>query len=567
MTPSRETAGRVTGRRATEVHVTESRPPQSQAPESPAPQSPVTQSPVTQSPVTPIAASPHAEWSLRRRVGYSFAGFAVLMAALFAVVVVSMVQFVSAGNDVIYRWQPAVTRSQDLLGDLVNQETGVRGYALGARPEYLEPYQKYAQSLTTDNAEMAKLIRGNRAMQARYAEFLAAAETWHRQVAAPVIAYVQAGDPRGLQLVNSPDSKAAFDRIRQSAAALTSAVEAKVSQVRADRRHAAQFVVTALCISALLVVGAAVAVWRGLHRWVLGPVDHLAGQTRLVAGGDLYRTIDAGGPPEFVDLGTDVETMRRRIAEELAHVERMRAELVVSSEELARSNADLQQFAYVASHDLSEPLRKVSNFCQLLERQYAGQLDDRAREYIAFAVDGAKRMQALISDLLALSRVGRTTETFEPVDIEQVVERAQRTFDERIRESRAAVVHGPMPTIEGDAALITSLFENLIGNALKYRGTEPPTVMVTAERAAEPGVWLFTVSDNGIGIDPQYAERIFAVFQRLHLRDEYGGTGIGLALCRKIVEYHGGHIWLDTDAAGPGATFRFTLPERPPGAP
>jgi light-regulated signal transduction histidine kinase (bacteriophytochrome) len=249
--------------------------------------------------------------------------------------------------------------------------------------------------------------------------------------------------------------------------------------------------------------------------------------------------------------------MRRRIAEELARVEQ-------TSEDLARSNADLEQFAYVASHDLSEPLRKVANFCQLLERQYGPQLDDKAKQYIAFAVDGAKRMQVLITDLLALSRVGRTTSSFQPVDTEAVLERAAANLDRQIAESGAGVGHVDLPTVPGDQSLLTALFENLIGNAIKYRREEePPLIAVTATRDPDRQLWTFTVSDNGIGIEPQYAERIFAIFQRLHLRDEYGGTGIGLALCRKIVEYHGGQIWLDTQAPGPGATFRFTLPEGP----
>jgi light-regulated signal transduction histidine kinase (bacteriophytochrome) len=235
----------------------------------------------------------------------------------------------------------------------------------------------------------------------------------------------------------------------------------------------------------------------------------------------------------------------------------------VRSEELARSNDDLQQFAYVASHDLSEPLRKVANFCQLLERQYGPQLDDKARQYIDFAVDGAKRMQVLITDLLALSRVGRTTEEFESVDLERALAAALATLSDRIDDAGARIERvTPLPTIAGDQSLLTSLFENLVGNAVKYRREDvPPVVRIAAEHDAENSVWTFTVSDNGIGIDPQYAERIFAVFQRLHLRDRYGGTGIGLALCRKIVEFHGGRIWLDPVESLTGANFTFTLPE------
>jgi light-regulated signal transduction histidine kinase (bacteriophytochrome) len=273
-----------------------------------------------------------------------------------------------------------------------------------------------------------------------------------------------------------------------------------------------------------------------------------------VAEGDNRQVIVPSGPPEFRDLGADVDTMRRRIADELDRIAQTR-------DELARSNADLEQFAYVASHDLSEPLRKVANFCQLLERQYGDQLDEKAHQYVAFAVDGAKRMQALIADLLTLSRVGRTTERFVPVDTNRTLARAIATLEDKITPTGGGVGHSDLPTVMGDPSLLTSLFENLVGNAIKYRSDQPPLVVVTAVSDREARIWTFAVKDNGIGIDPAYADRIFAIFQRLHLRDEYGGTGIGLALCRKIVEFHGGRIWLDTSLTS-GATFRFTIPER-----
>jgi light-regulated signal transduction histidine kinase (bacteriophytochrome) len=256
-----------------------------------------------------------------------------------------------------------------------------------------------------------------------------------------------------------------------------------------------------------------------------------------------------------------------------------------TSASLARSNADLEQFAYVASHDLQEPLRKVSNFCQLLERQYGPQLDDRASQYIHFAVDGAKRMQVLINDLLSFSRVGRNTDRFADVALADVVRDALDNLAEPLKETGGLVhVGSDLPTLPGDRTLLTTLLQNLIGNALKYHGPDIPQVEVTAvrremslpgEMASEPRhEWVVTVADNGIGIEPQYAQRIFVIFQRLHLRDSYGGTGIGLAMCKKIVEFHGGTIWLEppdqsSDPQSPdqqspdqhGARFSFTLPE------
>jgi light-regulated signal transduction histidine kinase (bacteriophytochrome) len=316
--------------------------------------------------------------------------------------------------------------------------------------------------------------------------------------------------------------------------------------------------IVALCIAAVLITAGAIGVWRGLHRWVLGPVDRLAAQARRITEGQPDARIVPVGPPELLAMARDVESMRSQAAAALAEVE-------AASAELARSNADLEQFAYVASHDLSEPLRKIANFCQLLERQYGPELDDKARQYIGFAVDGAKRMQSLIADLLALSRVGRTSDSFVWVDTTEALDHALDNLEEIIQATGAGIGHSDLPTVAGDPALLAALFENLVGNAIKYRSDEPPLVVVTAVADTGAGLWTFTVSDNGIGIDPQYADRIFAIFQRLHLREAYPGTGIGLALCRKIVESHGGRLWLDTHAPPPGATFRFTLPERPPG--
>ena len=231
--------------------------------------------------------------------------------------------------------------------------------------------------------------------------------------------------------------------------------------------------------------------------------------------------------------------------------ERRRAE-----HELARSNAELEQFAYVASHDLQEPLRMVASFTQLLAKRYRGKLDADADEFIGFAVDGATRMQRLLNDLLAYSRVGTRSKPFVAIDCDSVLSDALANLKPAIEESGAVITHEPLPIVRGDEVQLIQLFQNLIGNAVKFHGQEPLQVHISAK--LKDGDWVFAVRDNGIGIAPEQQERIFLIFQRLHHRSEYPGTGIGLALCQRIVERHGGRIWVESEV-GKGATFYFTI--------
>lgn len=247
-----------------------------------------------------------------------------------------------------------------------------------------------------------------------------------------------------------------------------------------------------------------------------------------------------------------------------ALIERRRAALTASearykalAERLASSNAELEQFAYVASHDLQEPLRMVASYTELLGEKYRGELDATADKYIAYAVDGARRMQVLINDLLKFSRIDRHSLAATSVDAAAVLEEALKALEKSIQESGAIVAHEHLPTVTADRTLFLQVFQNLIGNALKFRGEQPPAVSVNAH--ANGTEWVFSVRDNGIGIDPRYRDRIFLMFQRLHGRDQYPGTGIGLAICKKVVERHGGRIWVESEP-GHGSTFYFTLP-------
>ena len=249
-----------------------------------------------------------------------------------------------------------------------------------------------------------------------------------------------------------------------------------------------------------------------------------------------------------------------RLPESVRHALRerkLRDEHRQAQEELARSNRDLEQFAYVASHDLQEPLRMVATYTQLLAERYRGKLDENADKYIHYAVDGALRMQTLVQDLLAFSRVGRQGTERKLTDCNAVLETVLKNLQTAIQESGARVEHECLPSVVADASQLLQVFQNLIGNAIKFRSSNPPMIRITAE--AKHRTWTFSVADNGIGIAPEHAGLIFVIFKRLHTHEEYPGSGIGLAICKKIIEQHDGSIWVEGQP-GRGSTFKFTLP-------
>lgn len=251
--------------------------------------------------------------------------------------------------------------------------------------------------------------------------------------------------------------------------------------------------------------------------------------------------------------------VRTALKEKRLRDERKQAheELAQKVEELARSNRDLEQFAYVTSHDLQEPLRMVASYTQLLSERYHGKLDENADKYIQYAVEGATRMQALIQDLLAFSRVGRQEKGWRRTDCNLIVKQAMGNLGTAIQESGAMVTHDLLPTLMADGSQLAQVFQNLIGNAIKFRGAEVPAIHIRAERK-NPAEWLFCVTDNGIGIASEHAEMIFIIFKRLHGRAEYPGNGIGLSICKRIIEHHGGSIWAES-RPGHGSSFQFTL--------
>lgn len=269
---------------------------------------------------------------------------------------------------------------------------------------------------------------------------------------------------------------------------------------------------------------------------------------------------DSGAADYLIKDKVTPETLERSVRYAMIH-KQSENKLRGLVEELRRSNRDLEQFAYVASHDLKEPLSMVVSYLQLLDKRYRGVMDHDAGEFISFAIDGATRMQALVSDLLEYSRIGTRDKPFVAVDSNACLKRALENLRTALQESGAVVTNDPLPTLECEGSQVTQLFQNLIGNALKFRGEGQPRVHVSAR--LQGGHWLFSIKDNGIGIEPQYTERIFVIFQRLHDRQEYPGTGIGLAICKRITERHGGRIWVES-TPGQGSTFFFTIAAKKP---
>ncbi len=302
--------------------------------------------------------------------------------------------------------------------------------------------------------------------------------------------------------------------------------------------------------------------------------DFLAPDLASVRKTRLVEVFRSGKPDRFIDkrLGRWIDNTVYPVRDEKGEVtsvavlgidvtERLKAEQALQEKatELMRSNAELEQFAYVASHDLQEPLRMVTSYLQLIAKTYDELLDQDGREYIQFAVDGAKRMNTLIRDLLTFSRVGTRSKEYGAVNLTEVLERVILNMKIPIEDAQANVEWENMPVIWAESTQMEQLFQNLMSNAIKFHGTNPPRIHISAQKRKDD--WLFSVKDNGIGMDPRHAERVFVIFQRLHRRDEYPGTGIGLAICKKIVERHGGRIWVDS-MPDKGSTFFFTIPQR-----
>jgi signal transduction histidine kinase len=503
-----------------------------------------------------------SQWTLRRRLTVSLvaAGLALLAVIIAAVVLLAQVRTLQ--DEVVDDYFRATTLSSDQFLLAVDAETAVRGFALTGDESLLEPLTPRTPPA---GPTLAELVSKDDDVVAALDKARVTARTWYEDFVQPLIAQVKAGGPESLRPGQIEEGKRLFDAVRVDFGDFRTELIAARAHALADLRDRTRALAATLAGSALVALAIAGVLALMTRGWVTKPLAALGEDVRRVRSGEVDHEVSPVGPPEIRAVAADVDDMRRALVVRLAEVEEAgreienaRVQLEEQAEELARSNRDLEQFAYVASHDLQEPLRKVASFCQLLQRRYGGELDERADQYIDFAVDGAKRMQQLINDLLAFSRVGRmATAEMEVVPMEAAVERATSSLSTAIEESAAVIEHDPLPEVRGEPTLLAQLLQNLIGNAVKFRGEAPPHVRITCREA--DGAYELAVLDTGIGIEPRYAEKVFVIFQRLHAKDAYEGTGIGLAMCKRIVEHHGGRIWIEPGPDG-GTAVRFTLP-------
>jgi signal transduction histidine kinase len=515
---------------------------------------------------------------MRRRLARLLGAVAAMLVIALAVAVLALVQSRSLdarADGPYYRALVDGERASLALGDA---EASLRAYRATCDDAALEPWTRAVGSsgriMLLADVERRELASDAEVAQA-YEEAMRRTDAWFDEYAEPVVAAVEAA-PAGqmacrMELLGTAPSSAEGDELYESARTAVVRYLAELSTQRdeivATRAVWEQLLLASVVTLVLVVVLMGTMMWLALETWVIRPLTALTAAVRVVSSGVLGREIRPVGAGEVALLAMHVETMRRELVHQveeirLSHQEVENAHGLLSEQarELERSNRDLEQFAYVASHDLQEPLRKVASFTQLLQKRYGGSLDERADQYIDFAVDGAKRMQRLIQDLLSFSRVGRTGVPREDVELEGVLTAALSELSERIEETGAEIVHDPMPVVHGERALLQQLFVNLVGNSLKFRDPErAPQVRI--EVRSMRAHWEISVVDNGIGIDAQYAERVFVIFQRLHPREQYPGTGIGLSLVKRIVEYHKGRIWIEP-AAGGGTIVRFTLARR-----
>ncbi|WP_460751659.1 sensor histidine kinase [Myceligenerans cantabricum] len=530
---------------------------------------------------------PLAQVSMRRRLARLQGSVAAAIVVALIVSLLAWSQASRASNLVEGAYFEGLSEAAEARLALVDADPSVRSYLATCRPEVLQSYRRAVTDPELLALAVDPQIAGDRPeIRLARERALASVGTWLDDYARPTVRVTDEARVDAVEPAEDEDERdaareecveAAEAEAPSAAAGLGSFAQARedvgayievLARGRAatldERRNWDAVLVGAIVTLALVVALLGTLMWLALESWVIKPASSLTRAVRTVAAGSIETEIKPVGTGEITSLALNVEAMRRELVRHMEdmrlaqqEVENTHVLLRDQARELERSNRDLEHFAYVASHDLQEPLRKVAGFTQMLQQRYGDSLDDKAHQYIEFAVDGAKRMQELIKDLLSFSRVGRSGEEHAAVDLDQVLARVEADLAERITDAGATITHDPLPTVRGEPQLLQQVLVNLLSNALKFR--EPARdATVHLEVRSMRTAWEISVVDNGIGIEPQYADRVFVIFQRLHPRGEYTGTGIGLALVKRIVEHHGGHIWIESTDGG-GTTVRFTL--------
>lgn len=453
-----------------------------------------------------------------------------------------------------------VTDSQSrliLLGSLSNDisdlENGERGYVISGKEEFRTPYTDAQGAFQVHVFALHDLSADARQSEG-LAQLQALVLRWQAEAAEPEMNARQRGLQDAVELVSNGKGRELLNQARKVLDAMQIDENNRLSGANeastATLRTVSSVTIAGLLLSVALLVFTA---WRVAHT-LAGSVTQVTRGAQEIAQGDYHLRLPDAPVRELSALSAQFNRMAGAVQER-------QDALQTSNTQLERSNRELEQFAYVASHDLQEPLRTISSYTELLARRYQGQLDTRADQYIAFTTQATARMKHLIQDLLAFSRVRQGTRTFAPVDVQALMNEVQADLHAQISETGAMIKVQPLPTLTANADLLRHVLQNLLGNALKFRRPEqPPAVQISCTR--ELGRWVFHVQDNGIGIEPQYYDRIFGVFQRLHTTDEYSGSGIGLAVTRSAIEQHGGELWV-TSTPGQGSTFHFSLPDQP----
>lgn len=427
-----------------------------------------------------------------------------------------------------------IRKLDELLSTIQDAETGQRGFLLTGQDAYLAPFREAVSKLPRHLSQIDSLAARNRISHQQIAQLRSAIQEKMAELQKTIYLLQHQGSQAALAEVETNRGQEAMVKIRSIVGAIKDAQTATFNRRLENQRR------SQLQLELVLAIGILIGFLLLLLAYRFN-VSYARERDQV--------------EEEIRRLNNSLES---RVKERTTELEAQARELECRSTELQRSNSDLTQFAYVASHDLQEPLRMVGSYMGLLARRYTGQLDETADRYIQFAVEGANRMQALIHDLLVYSRVGTQVVEKKAVSSEQVLRIALKNLDLVIKESSAVVRYENLPFVEADETKLIQVMQNLIGNAVKFhKETEPPDILVTAQRA--DGEWLFAITDNGIGFDPIYCDRIFEVFQRLHGVGRYTGNGIGLAICRRIIEHHGGRLWAESQPEV-GSTFFFTLP-------